>query len=70
MFYILYLYDASKYTQWFEIKYNTFSSKLTFGLEDNHFSYTNIESNNIHNIDKTLKKQIAQQISKKENDSI
>lgn len=43
MFYFVYLYDSTKYTQWFEIEY--FKSKNNFSklINDKNFNYKNIK---------------------------
>ena len=43
MFYFVYLYDSTKYTQWFEIEY--FKSKNSFSklINDKTFNYKNIK---------------------------
>jgi hypothetical protein len=43
MFYILYLYDVNKYTQWFEIKYNINSLNIDNIIKDKNFNYKDIE---------------------------
>jgi hypothetical protein len=43
MFYILYLYDSNKYTQWFEIKYNTNSLNIDNFIKDKKFNYKDID---------------------------
>jgi hypothetical protein len=43
MFYFVYLYDATKYTQWFEIEYFKSKNNGSKFINDKNFNYKNIK---------------------------